>query len=182
MQCSETSEWMSLCLDGLLSQEQAAHLQAHVGQCEACREEWEAMRSLSSLLQAEPMATPSPDFVVRVTRRLQQREARRRRLYSSLGVLMGSVGLWAVVGVALSLLVVVLWQAPLRIILSDVGLPLVGKALFTLGALGKALRSAAFELAARPTGLLLLGYVILALGLTLLWTRVAFRRREHVLQ
>ena len=108
MQCSEISECMSLDLDRLLGQEQAARMQAHLAQCEACHEEWEAMRSLSSLLRAEPMATPAPDFTGRVAQLLRQRQARRRRLYSSLGVLMGSVGLWAVVGVALSLVLIIL--------------------------------------------------------------------------
>jgi len=182
MQCSEISEWMSLYLDGLLGQEQAAQLQAHLAQCEACSEEWEAMRSLSSLLKAEPMAIPAPDFAARVAQRVHQGEARRRRLYSSLGVLMGSVGLWAVAGIALSVLFIALWQAPIRIILSEVGLPLARNAPSALTALGSALRSVVDELYARPTGLLLLGYAILALAVTLLWTRVVFRRWQHVIQ
>lgn len=182
MQCPEISEWMSLHLDGLLGQEQAAHLRAHLAQCEACREEWNAMRSLSSLLRAEPMVTPAPDFTARVTQRLHQRQAGRRRLYSSFGVLMGSVGLWAFTGVVLSLLFIVFWQAPMRIILSQVGLPLIRNTSSSLAALGNALCSAVYELSLRPAGLLLLGHAILALGLTLLWTHVVFRRWKHVPQ
>lgn len=178
MQCSEIGERMSLHLDGLLSQEQGAQLQAHVAQCQACGEEWEAMRALSSLLRAEPMANPAPGFTARVAQRLHRRQARRRRLYSSLGVLMGSVGIWAIVGVALSLLFVVLWQAPMRIILAEVAMPLAQNTLAALAALGRALRSASDELSLRPTGLFLLGYAVLAAGLTLLWTRIVFQPRE----
>jgi predicted anti-sigma-YlaC factor YlaD len=182
MQCSEISEWMSLYLDGLLGQEQAAQLQAHLAQCEACREEWEAMRSLSSLLKTEPMAIPAPDFAARVAQRVHQREARRRRLYSSLGVLMGSAGLWTLAGVGVSFLLIALWQEPIRIALSAVGLPLARNILTIVAALASTLRSALYELSTRPTGLILLGYAMLAFGLTLLWTHVVFRRREHVLQ
>jgi anti-sigma factor RsiW len=178
MQCSEISEWMSLYLDGLVSQEQGAQLQAHVAQCPACGGEWEAMRSLSSLLSAEPMAIPAPGFTARVAQRLHRRQTRRRRLYSSLGVLMGSVGLWAIVGVVLSLVFIVLWQAPMRIILSEVAIPLARNTLATLAALSRALRSATTELSLRPTGLFLLGYAVVALGLTLLWTRVVLQHRE----
>jgi predicted anti-sigma-YlaC factor YlaD len=178
MQCSEISEWMSLYLDGLVSQEQGAQLQAHVAQCQACGGEWEAMRSLSSLLRAEPMAIPAPGFTARVAQRLHRRQALRRRLLSSLGVLMGSVGLWAIVGLALSLVLIVLWQAPMRIILSEVAIPLARSAVATRAALGRALRSALDELSLRPTGLFLLGYAVLALGLTLLWTRIVFQHRE----
>ena len=75
-----------------------------------------------------------------------------------------------------------LWQAPISIILSEVGLPLARNAMSTLAALGSALRSAVDELYARPTGLLLVGYAELALGVTLLWTRVVFRRWQHVIR
>ena len=135
------------------------------------------MRSLSSLLRAEPIAIPAPGFTARVAQRLHRRQARRRRLLSSLGVLMGSVGLWAIVGLALSLVLIVLWQAPMRIILSEVAIPLARSTVAALAALGRALRSAAGELS-RPTGLFLLGYAIVAWGLTLLWTRIVFQRRE----
>jgi len=176
MRCSESSEWMSLYLDGLLSWEQAQHLQAHLAQCEACRKEWEAMCWLSSFLKAEPVAAPAPDFAAKVALRLRQREARRRRLYSGMGVIVGSVGLWALAGAALLLLFIVLWQPLIRIALFGAGLSLLNDVLSVLAVLGKALWSVAYALSAGPTWLALLGYAALALGLLMLWTRIVFRR------
>jgi len=167
---------MSLHLDGLLSWEQAQHLQAHLAHCEACHKEWEAMCWLSSSLKAEPVATPAPDFAGKVVLRLRQREARRRRLCSSMGVVMGSVGLWALAGTALLSLFVVLWQPLIRIALFGAGLSLLNDVLSILAVLGKALWSVAYTLSTRPTWLLLLGYAALALGLMMLWTRIVFRR------
>ena len=190
MQCSESSEWMSLHLDGLLDQEQALRLEAHLAACEACRQEWEAMRWLSSFLKAEPVAAPKPDFTARIALRLRQREARRRRLHSSIGVLIGSVGLWALAGAAVLLLFTMLWQPPIRVVLLEAGLALINDVLSTLAVLGQALYAAAYALAVRPTlwaqafdgkaWLLLLGYAFLALGLTALWMRIVFQRRRYV--
>jgi len=172
---------MSPYLDGLLSAEQALPLQVHLADCEACAEEWEAMCWLSSWLKAEPMASPAPDFTTQVVRRLQQRET-RRRLYSSLGVCMGSMGLWALAGAVLLLLFIALWHPLIRVALLDVGLSLAKDVLSILAVLGKALCLVVYALAARPTSLLLLGYAILALGLTALWAHVVFQRWRHVLQ
>ena len=180
MRCSEWGEWMSLHLDGLLSQEQAQQLQTHVTRCQACSEQWATVSWLSSLLKAEPVATPAPGFAARVAVRLQRREARRRRVYSGLGVCIGSVGLWALVGVAL--LLVLLWQPSFRAVLLDVALPMANSLLSILAVLGKALCSVGYALATRPAALLVLGYAVLALALTMFWTRMVFRRWERVLQ
>jgi anti-sigma factor RsiW len=182
MQCSEISEWMSLHLDDGLSQEQVTQLEVHLARCAACGEEWEALRSLSSQLRAEPMVTPAAGFTARVMQRLQQRRAHRRRLYGGLSVLMGSVGLWSVAIVAVALLFIVLWQPLIRIVVLDVLQPLAAKALSILTTLAQALYSVIHELSVRPTWLLLLGYALLALGLTVLWAHVVLRRREPVPQ
>ena len=180
MHCSDCSQQLSMWLDELLDQEQAARLQDHLAACEGCRAEWEAMRRVSSLLETEPSFAPAPDFTARVVLRLQQRDARRRRVRSTLGVLMGSVGLWAIAGMALLLLFGLLWRAPMRIIWSSVVLPVSRNASSVLPALTRAVASAAYELATRPSTLLVLGYALLAVGLTVLWTRIVFRPRQHV--
>jgi len=182
MHCSDISEWISLRLDNGLSQEQVTQLEVHLARCAACGEEWETLRSLSSQLAAEPMVTPAADFTARVLQRLQQRQAHRRRLYGSLSVLMGSVGLWSVAALAVALLFIVLWQRLIRIVVLDVLQPLAAKALSILVILAQALYAVIRELSMRPTWLLLLGYALLALGLIVLWAHVALRRREPVPQ
>jgi len=127
------------------------------------------------MLHAAAVVTPAAGFTGRVVQRLDQREARRRRLFSSVGVLMGSVGLWAIAGMALLLLFGLLWRAPMRIIWSSVVLPVSRNASSVLPALTRAVASAAYELATRPSTLLVLGYALLAVGLTVLWTRIVFR-------
>jgi len=179
MHCSEYSEWISLCLDGLLSQDETQQLQKHVSQCGACRQEWEVMSHLSAVLQAEPAATPASDFAARVTLRLDQRVARQRRLYSGIGLCVGSVGLWASAGLSLLLLSVALWQPLIRVAVLNVGLPLLNNTLALLATLGKALWSGAYALSTRPTWLLLFGYALFALGLAILWARVVLRGWRH---
>ena len=143
MRCSEYSEWMSLDLDGLLNQVEILQLQKHVSQCEACRQEWEVMSRLSATLQAEPAVTPAPDFTARVTLRLEQRVARKRRLYSGIGLCVGSVGLWTSAAVGLLFLFLALWQPLIRVAVLDVGLSLLSHTLSLLATLGKALWSGA---------------------------------------
>jgi anti-sigma factor RsiW len=181
MHCSDCSQQISLYLDDLLDKEEAARLQDHLAACELCQAEWEAMRRVSSLLETEPSLVPAADFTAGVVRRLQQREARRRRVRSSIGVLAGSMGLWAFAAVALALLLVVLWQPLLRVLWADVLLPLTEDALEIVAVLGRALYAVVRELCTRPTLLLLPGYALLALMLSVLWTRVALRPREPVL-
>jgi predicted anti-sigma-YlaC factor YlaD len=182
MQCSRCDELMSLRLDGLLSSDQEQQLQAHLVDCQACREQWAVVSWLSLRLQAEPLATPASDFTARVTARLEQREARRRRLYSSIGICVGSVGLWAVAAVAVLLLFGVLVDSSLRTVLVDVVLSLGQNVLAFVTVLGKALWSVVYAVLTSPAGLLVLGYAVLAAALAALWTRVVFRRWSHVLQ
>jgi anti-sigma factor RsiW len=181
MHCSDCSQQISLHLDGVLDQEQTVRLQGHVAECEVCRAEWEAMRWVSSLLESEPSLTPAPEFTAMVVFRLQQREARRRRVRSSIGVLMGSVGLWAIAAVALALALAALWQPLLRVLWSDVLLRLADHAIAIVAVLGRALYAVARELCTRPTLLLVPGYALLALTLSALWTGVVLRARQPAL-
>jgi predicted anti-sigma-YlaC factor YlaD len=180
MPCSEIHEWMSLQLDNMLDQEQAAQLQAHLVECAACRQEWQAMCAVSQLLEAAPMVVPAPGLGLRVNRRVGQREARRRRTFSILGVLMGSAGLWIAAGLVMAALFVVLWRAPLQVLWTAVGLPLARNTLSIVGVLFNALYAVAEELSRRPTALLLFGDAVLVLGLMLLWTHVVFQRGQQV--
>lgn len=182
MQCYKWDEWMSLHLDGLLSPGQQEQLQAHLADCQTCREQWATLSWLSVRLKAEPLATPAPDFTTRVTARLEQRETRRRRLYSSIGLCVGSVGLWTVAALVVLLLFGVLVDPSLHTILVDVALSLGQNSLAFLTVLGEALWSLVYAVVTRPVGLLILGYALLAAALTAFWTRVVLRRWEQVPQ
>jgi anti-sigma factor RsiW len=171
---------MSLELDGLLDQERAAQLQAHLTECAACRQEWEAMCAVSQLLEAAAMASPAPGFALRVTRRVEQRAARRQRAFSILGVLVGSTGLWTAAGLVLATVVFLLWRTPLQVLWTSVGLPLARNTWSVVGVLLNALYAVAQEVSRRPTAVMLFGYAVLAVGLMLLWTQVVFRRGHQV--
>ena len=110
MQCFDCSEWLSLRLDGLVEQEQSARLQEHLASCEVCRAEWEAIQGVSSVLEAASMVAPPLDFTANVALRLQQRQARRRRVRGGIGLMVGSVGLWSLAAVILALLFLTVWQ------------------------------------------------------------------------
>lgn len=167
---------MSLQLDGLQRPEQAQQLQAHLAECQTCREQWETMSWLSALLSAEPAATPASDFANRVTARLEKRAARRRRLYSTLGVCVGSVGLWAAAALVVLLIFTALVDPSMHTMLVEVVLSLGRNAVAIVTVLGKAVWSVAYAVLTRPAGLLVLGYALLAMALAALWTRVVFRR------
>lgn len=175
MQCSKWDEFMSLRLDGLLSPDQQQQLQAHLADCQNCREQWAALSALSVRLKAEPPAVPAFGFTARVTARLEQREARRRRLYSGIGVCVGSLALWTVAALAV-LLLFSLWQPALRAIVVDVGLALLKSAFVLLSVFGQALWVLIHALLSSPVVLLLVGHIMLAVALAVFWTRVVFRR------
>jgi anti-sigma factor RsiW len=171
---------MSLQLDGLLDQEHTAQLQAHLAECAACLQEWEAMRAVSQLLEAEAMVKPAPGFAQRVTRRVEKRTARRRHAFSILGVLVGSAGLWMAAGLVLAVVVFLWWRAPLEILWNSVAVPLASSTVSAVRVLLNALYTVAQELSRRPTAIILFGYAVLAFGLMLLWTQVVFRRGHQV--
>ena len=180
MRCSEGKEWMSLHLDDLLSQDRVLRLEEHISGCEVCSQEREVMRRLSAALGRAPMVAPSTGFTAGVALRLERRADSRRRLYSGIRVCLGSVGLWGLAGMASLLLFFALWQPLMRVALLDMGLALVNGIVSLLAALAKALRAAARALSAEPTWLLLFGYGLLALGLTMLWARVVLRGWRRV--
>ena len=126
------------------------------------------------------MAVPASGFALRITRRLEQRAARRRRVFSILRVLFGSAGLWMAAGVVMAAVLVMLWRAPLQILWTAVGLPLARNTLAIARVLLNALYAVASEMSGRPTALMLFAYAILAVGLMLLWTQVVFRRGQQV--
>ncbi len=182
MQCFDCSEWLSLQLDGLVEREQPAQLQAHLASCEACRVEWEAMQRVSSVLEAASVVAPPLDFAAKVASRLHRREARRRRVRGSIGLLVGSVGLWGFAAVIVSLLFLTVWQPLVRLFWVDVMLPSARSVASVALVLGGALHAVIRELFSQPTWLLLPSYAIAAFGLIGLWTRFAIGPRQRAVR
>jgi anti-sigma factor RsiW len=175
MQRCEHTESMSLHLDGLLEQEQARRLQAHLAECEACRYEWEAMCFASSMLEAEPRAIPALDFTASVTALVAEREAQRARVRSGMGVVLGSLGLWLLTGLSVLAVIALVWQPSWHVALLDVALPLARALTSTLGTLGNALLSVLSALSGGSL-LPLLAYAAVALAAAALWTRIVLVR------
>jgi predicted anti-sigma-YlaC factor YlaD len=182
MQCFDCSEWLSLRLDGLIEREQSARLQEHLASCEACRAEWEAMQGVSSVLQAASVVAPPLNFTANVALRLQQRQARRRRVRGGIGLMVGSVGLWGLAAAILALLFLTVWQPLVRLFWVDVMLPSARNVASIALVLGRALQAVIRELFSHPRWLLLPGYAMAAFGLIGLWTRVAIWPRRRAVR
>ena len=176
MQRCEYSETMSLCLDGLLSQADEAGLQAHLARCEPCRGEWEAMCWASSALRAEPAVSPGADLGLRVMERIAQREARRRRVRSSVRLLSGALGLWALAGLASMLVFLVLWQPSWYVLLLNVVLPVTRVVFSTLAALGSAFLSVIGAFSGQSLLPLLVAYTAAVAVSVVLWMRIVSAR------
>lgn len=76
------TEWLGAYYDGELSSARAAQIARHLESCAACRAEFDALHSLSGLLQESPTAErpTSPDrFCSQVMLRLPARPLRTRR-------------------------------------------------------------------------------------------------------
>jgi anti-sigma factor RsiW len=99
------SEMMSLNLDGLLSPDDERELQRHLATCPICKAEWEAMQQISALLEQSEIVGPPLGFALRVERRLTDQEKKRRRTFSGLALLTGSLSLAGVMAAAAVMLV-----------------------------------------------------------------------------
>lgn len=168
MQCLEASEWMSIRLDGELTESEVKVLDEHLATCADCRAEWDTMQRTTALFSDVPFAAPSPLFAERVMARVQQRASRFMVLRGMTALLLGIIVLMAVVMVPLRALLVadiiplnpVVVSVITDFCTSGIG---VGKALFRAGQL---LLTALF---AGSNWLIILGYLMLAGGLVLCW-------------
>jgi len=73
-------------MDGELTPAEQQAWEAHLSECAACRQEWEALMSLDDLFQSAPAVALSEDFTARTLARLEKTK-RRRKLWSVLGFL-----------------------------------------------------------------------------------------------
>src|SRR5512138_1108309 len=65
-------EWLNAYLDGELKGSQIQHVEVHLAECQACRDEVESLARVSSLVREVPAVefTPSERFAARVNLRL----------------------------------------------------------------------------------------------------------------
>jgi len=165
---------MSLHLDGLLSSQEARELQEHIQACDECHRQWEALCWASSVLEAEPAVAPAPGFAERVTGRIQKQEALLRQR-SIARVILGSVGLWLVLGLTLLLTLVLIWRPSPHMLLIDVMLPVGRSVLSTTAVLSRAISSVLHVLAAQTFSPVALGYASVGFLLAIVWARALFQ-------
>ncbi|MGI9952060.1 zf-HC2 domain-containing protein [Moorellaceae bacterium AZ2] len=111
MKCRQAKKILSPYIDGELSEAERAALEEHLGSCEACRSEVEALKNISEDLKGiyQEVKAP-PDFVDKVMKRIQElEEGKSSRLFQDalpgrpkrwlrvalVGVLVAGVGLGA---------------------------------------------------------------------------------------
>ncbi len=169
---------MSLALDNLLEEAEQTKLDAHLGRCARCRTQWSLWQSIAAALYAPPLTAPSPAFVQNFAQRLAAQERRRQ---VRLGVLLGALTLvmWSI-GVAGVVFVIG------ALIYNQVGwftetlhwLAYVWTAVSVIGGSLLALLGGVTE---EPSAVgLLAGYVVLAGGVLLVWSRYLRRSLRMV--
>jgi anti-sigma factor RsiW len=115
MECKQGDQMtmlMSLSLDGMLDRDGQHRLERHLAGCASCQWEWQAMRQVTAMFEAEPMIGPPLGFSVRIERRLEAKAKQRKRAFGGAAVVTSWLSLAGVTvgAVMLILLGVVGWQ------------------------------------------------------------------------
>lgn len=71
MNCRKARFWISLCLDGLLSSDQAEALREHLRTCPGCRAEWKFLRAIQKVLTTTEPAPPPFDMTPVIMERVK---------------------------------------------------------------------------------------------------------------
>jgi anti-sigma factor RsiW len=130
---------MSLALDGLLDQAGRQRLEQHLDACPACRAEWQAMQATSALLERSALVGPPLGFALRVERRLETQQKKRRRTFGGVAVLTSSLSLAGITVAAICLIVlgIVAWQWLADLPSVQVGLEAASQVATGMGLVGK---------------------------------------------
>jgi predicted anti-sigma-YlaC factor YlaD len=83
--CAQAAQWLSLELDGELSELERAALAAHLERCAECRDARTELRAVTSLIREAPLEPPHVRVVV-PARRVPRRERRARRVAAAVAV------------------------------------------------------------------------------------------------
>lgn len=174
MHFDQASELMSLDLDGALPDEQREPLQAYLDEESRGALLLERMRASSLLFERPPLLTPPPLFALRTMQRIQRYERWRtwmRRLGVATLILVIATAMVCVPLAALSTLAINNPSAAHAAFRLALRFAEMVRAL--LAALGVAARSAL----GGASGLWLLGWVLAAVLLLILWIRLVARPR-----
>ncbi|MEJ2210447.1 MAG: zf-HC2 domain-containing protein [Anaerolineae bacterium] len=135
----QVTEMMSLALDGLLDEAGRQRLQQHLDTCPACQAEWQAMQTVSTLFERSALVGPPLGFAVRVERRLETKQKKRRRTFGGVAVLTSSLSLAGVTVAAVCLIVlgIVAWQWLGDLQSVQVGLEAASQVASGMGLVGK---------------------------------------------
>ena len=90
---------ISLSLDGLLSADEDRELQQHMRTCDGCAQAWRDMSLVETMLKAQPMVAPGPDFTASVMGRVETYEA-QHRWYPWFALLLGVLVVAAIASIA----------------------------------------------------------------------------------
>lgn len=174
----ENTEMMSLALDGLLDEGGQQVLQQHLDACAPCRAEWEAMQAVSALFERSAMVGPPLGFAVRVERRLEAGQKKRRRAFGGVAVLTSSLSLAGLTVAAICLLVlgVVAWQSLSGEPAVHAGIEAATQVASGMGLVGKGASLFLGDLLLRYGALLLFALGAGVAVLVALWTWLFVRR------
>jgi anti-sigma factor RsiW len=171
---AEMTLMMSLALDGMLGSEERGEFEAHLVGCAICQAEWERWQRVDALLATEPERSPSPELVAGVLRRLSQRGRRQSRLVGGALLVGGSLSVWGMVVLALSMSAA-LWflsDPVIAVHVAHVGSQLLA----AVGLLATAVRLGLGGLVRPTVWPWLAVFACMVLMLTSLWMRVVQRR------
>jgi anti-sigma factor RsiW len=171
-------ERMSLALDGRLSAQERADLDAHLATCDECHARWAAFQQVDRVLASAPQVMPTPGFAARFAARLAQQarhaqRARRERAFAGVGV-------FAAGAIALALLVVPVvlgaWTSITGLVtgaptlLANV-VEMTARWWVTFSALGEAGRSI-LDVLGPSSGPIVMGYALMLIVIVAAWASV----------
>jgi anti-sigma factor RsiW len=174
----EMTEMMSLALDGQLDEGDQGRLQQHLEACPRCQAAWEAMQATAALFARSEMVGPPLGFAVRVERRLEAGQKKRRRAFGGVAVLTSSLSLAGVTVAAICLLVlgIVAWQWLSAAPSVQVGVEAASQVAAGMGLVGKGASLLLGDLLLRYGALLLFALGAGVAVLVGLWTWFFVRR------
>ena len=70
MECQNVLQSLSSFIDGELDNSEAVHINSHIEHCSVCREQWQLLLGVTSLLQSLPEVMPDPEFHSRLRSKL----------------------------------------------------------------------------------------------------------------
>lgn len=176
----QVTEMMSLALDGLLEEAGRQRLQQHLDACPTCRAEWEAMQEVSALLERSALVGPPLGFALRVERKLEAGQKKRRRMFGGAAVVTSSLSMAGLTigAVCLLILGIVAWQWLGDLPSVQLGIEAATQVASGLGLMGKGASLFLGDLLLRYGALLLFALGAGVAVLVALWTWL-FVRRPH---